>query len=289
MVNLLDMPREIRDQVLDIILHDPHSQPWPTTAAVEKSNTKRDPNDLSAKKIRYPPSGEPSTAIKALMLVSRQLNRECHESIDHFVKCGMAELTVDLLVESNKWLYPTWIQALPYRPYIGRLLIRIRPFRSSAADVVGDPFVAAWHFGDFLNVILKYGPSFNFSRNAKPAVVKELVLDIVTDPSLVRPGGTEMEVSDQVKSLRNFMISHIDGFLVVRHKRYHAPWGPILLSQVRTLRIVEYGETSACLDVLQRAHDCNVKVYEPPLKASTLPPTKPKPKSLQGSFVCRRN
>ena len=264
MGHLLDLPREIRDHILSILLRDPLAQQRPTPALVQKANTRRDPNDASARKIRYPSAAPPESVLKSLMLVNRQLNHEVHEAIEHFTKCGMANLTLDVLVESNKWLFPTWISALPYCPIVKQLRVQLRPFANlSSSAEIGNPFVAAWHFGDLLNAVLKHGPGFNFSLESKQFVVEELLVDIVTDLSMVNPGHDDSEVIDRAKSLRDFMVAHIDGFLVVIHKRYHVPWGPILLSRVHKLKIVAAEETLLELDVLLRAHDCNIEILEP--------------------------
>ena len=264
MPGLLDLPRELRDQIIETLVHDSRPQVLPTPAETQRMNTKRDPNDLSARKIRYPSQAPAQPAVSAFILVNRQLKHEVDEVIGRLARSGLPALTLDLLVEDNKWLFPTLLSVLrSYTPVVSQLRVQIRPFVREQIQVLGDPFVACWHFGDLLNAILRHGPDLDFSKESKPFVVQELVIDMITDLSLVWPGGSELAVASRVKSFRDFAVAHIDGFLVVRHKRYHSPWGPIILSRVRKLKIVEEGETLLELDILERAGTFNVQVFEP--------------------------
>jgi hypothetical protein len=173
-------------------------------------------------------------------------------------------LKLDLLIESNTWLFPSWIQVLPYTTSVKKLQVSIRPFKNAGSGTLGNPFVGTWHFGDLINVILRYSPTFDFSGAAKPFVIEELVINLVTDFSLMLRGASVGTVKDRVQSIKDFMVGHIDGFLVVRHKRYHLPWGPILLSRLRTLQIVAEGEMLLTIDVQERARASGVDLLEPP-------------------------
>lgn len=264
MITLLDVPREIRNEVFSILLHESQTAPLPLPAEVAKSHTRRDPNDTSARKIRYPSSSPPIPTIKLLLLVNRQLHQESRAAIEHYLNCGSPTLKLDLLIESNTWLFPSWIQVLPYTPIVKKLHVSIRPFKDASSGTLGNPFVGTWHFGDLINVVLRYGPAFDFSGAAKPFIIEELLIDLVTDLSLVLSGANEGTVTARVQNLQDFMVGQIDGFLVAKHKRYHLPWGPILLSRVRTLKIMADDETLLTIDVQERARASDVDILETP-------------------------
>ena len=160
MTGLLDLPREIRDDIFSIILDESLERPLPTVDHVKRSNTRRDPNDSSARKVRYPSTAPPTSTISTLPLVNRQLYHESRDALEHHAKCGGSELVLDLLVGENKWLFPTWIQVLPYTPVLKKLRVKLRPFVDPINLDIGNPFVASWHFGDLINVILKNGPDW---------------------------------------------------------------------------------------------------------------------------------
>jgi hypothetical protein len=275
MANLLSLPREIRDQVFSILLFDPLLASLPSIAEVRKRNNRRDPDDISARKVRYPSQVPTKSPIDRLLGVNRQLHDEVQEAITHFQKCGGAAMTLDLLLEDNRFFFPSWIQVLPYAMPVKTMHIQIRPFAEvNATDA--DPFVASWRLGHLINNFLKSGPRFISATRTKAVIVENLVLYVFLDPALEDPR-TASRSRAQVEAFQKFLISHIDGFLTVKDKRYHVPWGPMLLSRIQKLTIMVGGKVAKEVDIAARAKDCGVRRVELPktLKGPPEPHIKP--------------
>jgi hypothetical protein len=268
MSKLLQLPREIRDEILSVLLHDALDQAAPTPSRVQKWNRKRDPNDVSAKKIRFPSLQPPSPALSALLFANRQMYDECREAVAHFENCGNPSLTFDLLIEDHGWLFPTVLQAPSYSLVLKMVRVQIRPYLSAGSTASGS-FAATWRFGSLINTLLQHGPALNFSKKSKTFIIEELVVDIVTDASLKIPGASLEELVTHVQRLRDFMDKQMDGFMYVKDKRYFIPWGPFLLSRVRRLRIMDGGEMVLNIDMAERAHECGVALVSPPNTASS--------------------
>jgi hypothetical protein len=264
MMNFLKLPREIRNEVLSILLYDALHTPTPYYLKVQEVNTKRDPNDASARKIRYPLLPPPQSPLNALFCVNQQLYHECHDAIMHYQQAGMPSI-IDLLIEDSRWLFPTVVQVLSYTPVLKTVRIQIRPYLSVGSSALSS-FAATWRIGDFLNAFLKHGPAFDFSKKAKSFIIEDLVLDLVTDQSLEdhARSTSSMQLVDHVKTLRDFMEKQMDGFLTVRDKKYYIPWGPILLSRVRRFKVMDAGKLVVEIDLVERARECRMELVEPP-------------------------
>ena len=254
----LYLPREIRNAIFEIILLDELNVQRPTRTRVKAQNTYRDPNDVSAKKIRYPSTIAPKSHVSRLLLLNRQIYHETREAIEHHCQTGHAHLTLDLLVGQNKWLFPTWIQVLPYMPTVKSLRVCMRPFMDDDMATAHDGFNAWWHFGNLLTVILMRGPDFNFNRSAKPFIVQELVVDIIVDKSLERIGGSEDELIERADELRSFIAGHHHGLMTTRLKREDAPWGPVTMSRVRRMKVIAEGKEVINVDLEAKANSCAV-------------------------------
>jgi hypothetical protein len=284
MATFLTLPREIRDQVCDILLREPLLQPPPKITDVRKANTLRDPDDWSARKIRYSSQAPAKCLLEPLLFVNRQLHDEVHEAIHHFQKCGGAAYSLDLLLEASGLYYPTWIQVAPYSLPIHTMHIQIRPFiENSSADI--DPFIGAWRLGHLINSFLKnWLTLIDDRRQTKTIIVENLIINIIADPSLRKTGVSASRSADQLKAFQDFLFNHIDGFLVVKDQKYHVPWGPMLLSRVRKLTIV--GSDSKKLrevDVEERAKACGVTLITVPDQIVKWR-KKPEPNKKPGKF-----
>ncbi|KIW04184.1 uncharacterized protein PV09_04495 [Verruconis gallopava] len=268
MVTFITLPREIRDEIYEILLLLPILNAAPSVADVQKANTRRDSEHVSARNIRYPSQRPTKNPIVSLLLANRQLHDEASLAIERYQKCGGVALVLDLLLEGNKWFYPTWISILPYAPVVQRIRIQIRNFAASD-EAGGHPFSAVWRLGHLCNNYLKRGPALvdgeDFQRTI---IVEHLTVDIISDPLLDETGSSDQSAI-QREMLRDFMINNIDVLLVDRYRRQSVPWGPLFLSRVRELNIAYEGNILKSINVFERAKQCKVQVVELPEKNRT--------------------
>lgn len=159
----LNLPREIRDHVLDYVLNDPNDLPLRPPIPGERKRCKiNDSHYPPYRSFRYP----------SCVWTCRQLRHECFDLASRQAKCGRITGKLDIIVKGYL-LFPTWIYlppALPREtPFDLKVNLRIfstEAFRSND----GWPRQPGAAFRDLLwilNNLLHNGPSLESNQDTE--------------------------------------------------------------------------------------------------------------------------
>jgi hypothetical protein len=290
-MNLLELPREIRDLILDqLFLHS--DAPDPTVLYAKKWNTIRDQSDATATKVIYSSLPPPTHPFTSVLRVNRQLHKETKDAMAFRQTTGheLATLKTDLLLDDLTTYYLSWLRILPFRdPVVDRVHLRIRPFfalqynRDAIMQFTTPPAnrypcqVALWRLGAVINGMLRWGPTSidrsTRQHNSKSApkffAIDELVLEIqpkehvasVTDENDIE---CTRIAAQQAKDFEEYMVANIESSFTTREgssSLWHIPWGSMMLSRVRRLVIISSGKVVKELDVAKLAEGLSVFHY----------------------------
>lgn len=203
MANLLTLPRELRDDILTLVLYSPC--PTPKTPADVESQDRFTLSKIGRAIYYLKDASNNRPTAPALLLTSKQTHTETKEILDRFG--NTLELDVKFVRES--YIAPTWI-SIPMLPknvdrvratfqstglYKHRYQLQEEPYRMhrniwSGGD--GRPPNFAWMFYDLLNNFFTFGPTTpDESKRQTPRVLSLgcLELDFIDpeDTGLLQP------------------------------------------------------------------------------------------------------
>lgn len=289
-MNLLELPRELRDLILDhLFLHS--DAPDPTVLYAKKWNTIRDQSDATATKVIYSSLPPPRHPFASVLQVNRQLHKETKDATAFRQTTGQhATLKVDLLLDDLTTYYLSWLRVLPLQDtVVDSVHLRIRPFfalqcnrdaimQSTTTRANGYPCrMALWRLGAVINGILSWGPNLidrsTRQHNSKSAskffAIEHLILEIEPlklDTGVIDENDIECtRIADQqAKDFEKNMVAGIEGCFTperVNGSLWHTPWGAMMLSRIHKLVIISGGKIVKEVDVAKFAESLSVYHY----------------------------
>ena len=194
-ISLLELSRELRDKVYEILLVSSRPTPnspeeagprrsanfqsddeWPVWAAQHEVNSWDERNN-------HYPLENPGHATASLQRTCRQIHEEVTEAMNRLRKHGRLQSKLDIMVVDDRHLYPTWLAINPVGRQIPILRVNIR----SSGDVSGDesgwkgsPSALVWMLYTLLERFIRYGPDFLPSaKRIKRLQICHLAINVV--------------------------------------------------------------------------------------------------------------
>ncbi|KAE8337286.1 hypothetical protein BDV24DRAFT_140230 [Aspergillus arachidicola] len=293
MPSLLDLPLELRELIIELVLKDQRIPP----AAPSQSNrgSFRDMGYRAWRQIIYYERRQSHCPYNASGLI-RTNHQLSEETLATLHRISSSPYVLDLSVLNDVGLYPTWLSVPRLTHRVSTLHVNVRLFghilsRDSARSQVGDGghLGFQWSFYALLERFLRYGPvDEKTSRGKDPTyvhrdvTVKTLVLDFQSaEPELSFPPdevdyrwwwgrhhrmdplpGTETGVTFELSDYKTrpewfakYLLGYIYGLLAMG---YHmAEYGKILYERIGTIKVLVNGEPNAEIDLagpLARRH-----------------------------------
>ena len=283
MPSLLDIPPEIRFQILELVLcHIRALPPDPATILQERLEL----HGALYQSWKYGPQHklfEPNgyaTNSHPLLLTSRQLRAETQSALHHLPAKRSYRLDVMLVHEWELW--PTWLSVPALWTRLDSVLTTIRicgaKDRSGRSefcigDCSGPPIM--WCFYSLLERFLFYGPvgERKLGSEHRNMTINSLTLDVVSSPEIdatmtepaptysewyrSREGNEDNDSASKIIMradwLVNFLRDWIGSLLCMS---YHtARWGKILYERIGTVRLCADGVLMKEINLAQRLAD----------------------------------
>ncbi len=171
MTSLLDLPREIRDQIYKLVLDSPNTAPLSPVSyrgqyrQTPKCETLYSDMDHG----NHFPREPPLTASRCLLRLNHQVRGETLAMLSHLNAIHGSRYVLDVMIENEVRLYPTWL-LLPFSPgvtpHIDTVEAKIRIFGDSderrsgwqAGD--GGPGFTVWALLALIERFLLHGPEW---------------------------------------------------------------------------------------------------------------------------------
>ncbi|OGM41681.1 hypothetical protein ABOM_009960 [Aspergillus bombycis] len=285
MPSLLDLPLELRELIIELVLKDQRMPP----ATPSKANRAdfRDMGYRAWRRVIYYERRQshcPNNA-SGLIRANHQLSEETLATLD---RISSAPYILDLSVLNDVALYPTWLSVPRLTHRVSTLHVNVRLFghilsRDAARSQVGDGghLGFQWSFYALLERFIRYGPvDEKTSRKEAPmdvdrdVTVKTLVLDFQSAESELsfppdevdyrwwwrrqyrqdpRPGteaGVNFELSDH-KTRPEWFAKYLSGHIyALLGMTYHtAEYGKILYERIGAIKVLVNGERNAEIDL----------------------------------------
>ncbi|RYP13070.1 hypothetical protein DL767_010943 [Monosporascus sp. MG133] len=177
MTVLLEIPRELRDLIIRLVLLS--GRPAPIDYRDASRLTRAPIEDVyfaswhGSSGIRYEPKST-TPAATPLLLVNRQLHLETKHALERIPERGRS-YSLDLMLVKEELLWPTWTLVPAYAQHVDSVDVRVRVVGASAMRVLpgfhkwnqwhsifaggdGGPPLAVWLFYSVLERFLKAGP-----------------------------------------------------------------------------------------------------------------------------------
>jgi hypothetical protein len=190
MLNILDLPREIRDLIYRAVLDSELSTP--SSPAELRHNRKQMPSQYGSSEYfsehcnQYPLQPV-SISISSLLLTNRQIHREILDAIARLKAQKQLRYKIDCMIEDEKRIYPTWLSVLVVSFHIDVVEVDFRIFgqrddnRSGFAPGNGGPGPLVWSLFALPDRFLERGPNFLSSCKTRQKIeVKLITLNVVT-------------------------------------------------------------------------------------------------------------
>ncbi|OCL07716.1 hypothetical protein AOQ84DRAFT_377437 [Glonium stellatum] len=145
MKTLLDLPREIRDTIYEIVLGSKVAAPFDSDADPPASCTYYTPKPYDG---YCPPSFSPKPlkpASYGLLLVNLKVSQETHEAIRRLASQKRLHYRLDCFVFNRPlFFHPTWVEMPAFTPYINNIDIDFRLTFATYANLAPDSPNRRW-------------------------------------------------------------------------------------------------------------------------------------------------
>lgn len=256
MSSLLTIPREIRDQILELVIFSHRAPPKSPTEPPQERASLDNPRRFSSwsygpENVKYDQQDIVPNSL-SLLLVNRQLSAETKSTLERFP----ISYYLDVMIVNEQELHPTWLSVPAFSNRIDNVVVTFRIFGTREPGgrsmfIIGDgsPPQITWCFYNLMEVFLKCGPIANLKTGLrrKDVSINTLTLDFVSPPNaesdiaslLMRPDWLADFVNDYNHTLLQMS--------------YHTAWyGMIMYERIGTIRYYVDGQLSTQhdLDVL---------------------------------------
>jgi hypothetical protein len=181
MSNFLDIPREIRDTIYEIVLGEGH--PLPLDADVYKTNRVKNVDEYRGDRFNRLPFNNTPVSGLGLLLTNRQICSETQEAVKRYARAQQLCLRLDIILKTEGLLYPTWTHIPFFSWNIHRLEVnfRIAGHNNMRYFFMGSTLLALALFA-LTDRFLRYGPTFMSSQKNFQGVIhiKTLFINVVT-------------------------------------------------------------------------------------------------------------
>lgn len=274
MPTLLELPRELRDKILSLVLS--HHTPAPQD--ISDTSNRAEFGDVSfswpeGRNVLYieHPKMRDSTS---LLLLNRQLHKETLETIQRLPSKHSYVLDVIIAEESKLW--PTWLYAPVLTTRVDQVYAAIRTIgchkKGFGLFEGGGPYVITYAFWNLVNRFLKVGPvGRRTKKDDKRISLKELIVDIHTPDvpaNKILPRMHSDSFAAQIyrkengpdflrhpEYILNYVISDFGSILAM--SSHSAPYGALVYERVGSIKVLMDGEVrkewdlATCLAELQ--------------------------------------
>lgn len=267
MVSLLDIPREVRDKILLLVVSTPQPPPSGYMDAGSRVPLPYTPcKSWSISAIKYSPHMNRTTEFPTL-LANRQLHDETLEAIGRLSK--KPTYVLDIMLVKGASLWPTWLSVPALWNSIDKVHATFRIDTSSRNTMRGfrggdgSPPKIAWSFYGVLERFLMVGPTVNPALN-KQGIISINTLEMNVETSKELPEGQPVpdelrhNTAYDIKTLNaDFLVSVITSYIqIILRMDYHtADKGRILYERIGTIRILRDGELQTELDMARQLRD----------------------------------
>lgn len=257
MLSFLDLPRELRDKILGLVIATPMSPPPSPADAGDRTEVDVPGMRSSAggKSVKYPRRFNRVDSIPTL-LVNHQLHNDTLNAIDRLPTKHSYEVDVMLVDEGELW--PTWLSVPAISSHADKIAATFRIFgvnrrrRGGFQLGNGGPPAITWAFYNALQRLLLFGP-IGFKMNVKymDFSIKRLELNVLTPEGPVLPKDSKRHESRPVEDATANHVMHPEYLAeyITRDIRrllgmsYHfASYGGILYERIGEIVIMVDGE-----------------------------------------------
>lgn len=203
---LLSLPRELRDDILAVVVSFQIEHPTNTQRAQGGEGSWLDLGNQN----RVFQSEAPESYIspsRSIFMVNKQLRSE---AIDAVTRCQLVNTLDIAIIDGNAWFWPSWKRIFPrFSLELDRLDVNIL----LAHDVNyegSDPYPSAFTIWGFLSRVLKIGPRNPFDTEGKTDLdirIKELCFNLRTAKHIKRPA-MYSERDIPIRAVKN--MAHLD-------------------------------------------------------------------------------
>ena len=280
MTLLFDLPREVRFQILQLVLCSSRALPTdPTTTISQNRIELRDGNhnswEYGPRHNKYE-QGACTTNSLPLLLTNRQLRAETQSVLQHLAI--KRSYSLDVMLVNERELWPTWLLVPALWTRLDHVVATFRicggKGRSGFVGGDGGPPEIIWCFYSLMERFLTFGPVGERKPGSQDRniTIRSLTLDVVTPPDV------EVMMADSTENYRNWFHGRIgscdaDGlsfgvrpgwlaeFLrdeiqdLLRMSYHTARYGMIMYERIGTIRL--------CLDgVLKKEFDLGKRLAD---------------------------
>ena len=259
--NLLGLPRELRDQILDYVVLTERDVPQPPQHLAGNERTElwdcSYTSGRGTKNVQWKRDTDivklGRTRILPTLLVNRQLYSETLTAVHRLP--SKHSYKIDVMIVDGFQLWPTWLSLPSPTRYIDNVHATLRTFDLDILNAyrgtgwstsIGGPPPIAWCFFDLLDRFLKVGPFAN-ARNT-PVRIKILNLDVITTNNFDN-NTEEDELARSIEDSFNEADSdHLVEFLqtyfglLLRMDNQVVKYGAIVYEHIGTIRLLRDGE-----------------------------------------------
>jgi hypothetical protein len=281
MPSLLNLPRELRDHIIELVLITELSPPAGPSSAASQNRTaiqdvKQAAWDYGPTHVMYEAQPDYVTTSLPLLLVNRQLSAETKAALQRLpLTYGL-----DVMFVNEQELLPTWLCVPALSDRVDHVVATFRAFntadakgRSGFMGGDGGPPEILWCFYSLLERFLKCGPVGDQGKPDSPdrnITIQVLTLDFVTPPDINTLDTTPEKLDywrytrrrrERIRSSANglpmsvvrpewlaeFIMRDIYGLLAMG---YHtAAYGGILYERIGVIRICVDGNLKAEMEL----------------------------------------
>ncbi|KAJ9647882.1 hypothetical protein H2201_001248 [Coniosporium apollinis] len=171
MSSFLGLPRELRDQIYELVLDSPNAAP--SSPKCYQGNSaellKHETPYIESSYCNYLPRALPLTASRSLLRLNHQVRNETLAMLSYLSATRGSRYVLDIMIADEVRLYPTWllIPSTPaVNPHIDKVSVTFRIFgdcgeqRSGWQISDGGPGEMVWGLHALIQRFLSYGPEW---------------------------------------------------------------------------------------------------------------------------------
>lgn len=264
MSSFLDVPREVRDRIIELVLCSQTGTPYMETATEERVELDDFENRWQYARVKVKYAKQVHITSTSLLLVNHQVHVETVEAVNRLP--SKRSYRLDVAVVNEEGLYPTWISVPSLSTRVDKVHSSFRVvgfldqkgrqlFRGSSD---GAPPAIGWTFYSLLERFLQYGPvGYRKSPTDKRISTKLLEIDLLTREDVHQSEkGREsrmVTVGDRQVLNSEYLAGWLSGFIgdLLGMSIYTAEYGAILYERVGIIKVMLDGHVKRQWDLAE--------------------------------------